>query len=128
MRVLLDTHVFLWWTSNNPNLSARAREVIANGENDIYFSAASGWEMAIKAGLGKLQLVEAPERFVAEQINENGFLVLPVSLHHALHILALPPHHRDPFDRMLVSQAQSEGLTIITADSYIRQYEVETVW
>jgi PIN domain nuclease of toxin-antitoxin system len=128
MRVLLDTHVFLWWLTDSPQLSTRAREVIANGENEIFFSAASGWEMAIKAGLGKLQLSDEPERLVPEQLNQNGIRVLLVNLRHALHLMALPSHHRDPFDRMLVSQAQSEGLVIVTADHYIKQYDVETVW
>lgn len=128
MRALLDTHTFLWWTVDDPRLSKKARRIMADGRNELYLSAASGWEMAIKARLGRLQLGEDLERFVHEQMALNGIEGLPVHMNHALHVYALPDHHGDPFDRLLVAQAQLEGLPILTGDPQIAQYEVETVW
>lgn len=128
MRALLDTHTFLWWTADDPRLSRKARRIMADGRNELYLSAASGWEMAIKARLGRLQLGEDLERFVHEQMALNGIEGLPVYMNHTLHVYALPDHHGDPFDRLLVAQAQLEGLPILTGDPQIARYEVETVW
>jgi PIN domain nuclease of toxin-antitoxin system len=128
LRLLLDTHVFLWWVAADPRLSRRARTAIARGENEVYLSAASGWEMAIKAGLGRLQVADDLERFVPEQMAMNGIGGLPVTFAHALRVHSLPAHHRDPFDRLLVAQAQIEGLAIVTGDPQIAQYGVRTVW
>lgn len=104
MRALLDTHAFLWWIMADPRLSATARRILEDGATQIMFSAASGWEIAIKTRLGKLTIVDDPRRYVSEQIARNGFDVLPITLAHALHVWTLPDHHRDPFDRMLVAQ------------------------
>ena len=128
MRVLLDTHVFLWWITDDPRLSSRARRVIADGRNELLFSAASGWEIAIKAQLGRISLPEDPERFIPEQLARNGIESLPISLSHALHVYTLPLLHRDPFDRLLVAQAQLEDLPIVTADPHIPQYAVHILW
>lgn len=128
MKALLDTHVFLWWITGDPRLSARAREVIGNGENEIFLSAASGWEMAIKAKLGKLHLPGDPVSFVAEQMAANGFDGLPVQMSHALSVYTLPPYHHDPFDRLLVVQAKLENLRLLTADPQITRYPVEIIW
>lgn len=128
MRALLDTHTFLWWITDDPRLSARAREVIGDGENKIFLSAASGWEMAIKAKLGKLRLPGDPVSFIAEQIAVNGFDSLPVQMSHALFVYALPSYHRDPFDRLLVAQAKLENLCLLTADPQMARYPVEIVW
>ncbi len=128
MRVLLDTHVFLWWVTGDSRLSSRAYEVIKETKNEIYLSAASGWEMAIKAGLGKLRLQAEPISFITEQLVINGFESLPVQLNHSLFVYSLPEHHRDPFDRLLVAQAKLENLPLVTADNKIRQYEVEVLW
>lgn len=128
MRALLDTHTFLWWITDDPRLSARAREVIGDGENKIFLSAASGWEMAIKAKLGKLCLPGDPVSFIAEQIAVNGFDSLPVQMSHALFVYALPSYHRDPFDRLLVAQAKLENLCLLTADPQMARYPVEIVW
>ncbi|MCD6290170.1 MAG: type II toxin-antitoxin system VapC family toxin [Anaerolineae bacterium] len=130
MNVLLDTHTFLWWIGDDPRLSPRAREVIADGENTVFLSAASGWEIAIKARLGKLRLTGTRdlERFVVEQIATNAFTALPVHLSHALHAYTLPLLHRDPFDRLLVAQSQLEHMPIITNDRWIQRYPVETIW
>ncbi len=128
MKILLDTHTFLWWITDSPRLSARAREVIRDSNNELFFSAASGWEIAIKAQLGRLQLPDNLEQFIVEQLSLNTILVLPIQLRHALHVYTLPQHHRDPFDRMLVAQSQVENLPILTTDPQIAQYDVETIW
>jgi PIN domain nuclease of toxin-antitoxin system len=128
MRALLDTHVFLWWISDDPRLSAHAREIITNGENTLFLSTASGWEIAIKAKLGRLKLPEPLEAFVPEQMALNAIESLPVQMSHALHVHTLPLHHRDPFDRLLVAQAQLDNLPILTADPQIALYAIRTVW
>jgi PIN domain nuclease of toxin-antitoxin system len=128
MRVLLDTHTFLWWIDNDAQLSARAREVIGDGANALLFSAVSGWEIAIKAHLGKLMLPANLEQFITEQLLHNAFMPLPVQLHHTLGVYRLPLFHRDPFDRLLVAQSQLEKLPILTVDPLIVQYGVQTIW
>ncbi len=128
MKVLLDTHAFLWWITDDPRLSPRAREIIADGTNVLFLSASSGWEIAIKAKLGRLRLPDEPERFILKQLESNAIEVLPVQMSNALHVYALPDHHRDPFDRLLIAQAQLEKLPILTADPQISRYEIETVW
>jgi len=128
MKALLDTHVFLWWITDDQRLSSRVREIIADGTNEILFSAASGWEIAIKTRLGRLQLPNDPEIFIPEQLELNAIEVLPVQIGHALHVYQLPSHHRDPFDHLLIAQAQLEKLPILTADPQISRYSVEVIW
>lgn len=128
MRALLDTHTFLWWISDSPELSDDVREIIADERNEPIFSVVSGWEIVIKAGVGKLELPDAPETFVTEQLSRNDFKVLPIHLKHALQAYDLPDHHHDPFDRLLVAQALLETTPILTADPEIYRYPVETIW
>ncbi len=128
MTYLLDTHTFLWFIIGSPRLSEKAKEVISNAENTIYLSAVSGWEIAIKARLGKLELPDAGMKIVLEQVQENDFSILPVSLQHTIQVFDLPPIHRDPFDRMLISQAIFENIEIITNNRMIENYQVETLW
>ena len=128
MRALLDTHAFLWWITDDDRLSEKAREIISDGRNELLFSAVSGWEISIKAGLGRLELPEDLERFVVDQVSRNAFQVLPVYLSHALHVRKLPDHHRDPFDRLLVSQSILEGISLLSADPQIALYPVEVAW
>ncbi len=128
MNLLLDTHAFLWWISDDRRLSPRAREAIADGSNVLYFSAASGWEIAIKARLGKLQVSDDLGRFLTGQLSRNAIRVLPIHLSHALHEHSLPDHHRSPFDRLLVSQALLEDLPILSANPQLTRYAVEVVW
>lgn len=128
MKALLDTHVFLWWITDDQRLSSRVREIIADGTNEILFSAASGWEIAIKTRLGRLQLPDDPKIFIPEQLELNAIEVLPVQIGHALHVYQLPSHHRDPFDHLLIAQAQLEKLPILTADPQISRYPVEIIW
>ncbi len=122
MRLLLDTHVLLWWLADHPALSKQARHLIAN-EPEVFASAASAWEIAIKRALGKL---EAPEDLRAA-LDASGIRRLPIELEHAAIAGALPRHHDDPFDRMLVAQAQHEGLTLLTSDARISSYAVAAV-
>ena len=120
MNLLLDTHAMLWWLDDNPTLSTEARAAIGDGNNAVYVSAATAWEIAIKAALGKL---DAPDNF-EEALSANAFQQLPISLAHALAVGTLPAHHSDPFDRMLVAQARIEGLTLVTRDEDIIKYGV----
>ena len=122
-RLLLDTHALIWWLNGDKQLGEKAREIIANGINPAYVSAATTWEMSIKQQLGKL---ECPDDIV-EEIEKAGFLTLNISLFHGKQAGALPPHHRDPFDRMLIAQAQSEGLIIVTKDIHLPAYGIETI-
>lgn len=128
MNTLLDTHTFLWWITDDENLSDKSREIIAEGENKVYISAISGLEIAIKAQLGRLELPPNPTDFIQEQVAINAFINLPLQLRHALQVYALPRHHRDPFDRVLVAQAQVETIPILSADPILGQYSVETIW
>ncbi len=118
MRILLDTHLYLWWLADSPRLSETARERIRTADA-VYVSSASLWEMAIKINLGKLQ---ANLTEVAEQIHASGFEELPVLAAHAVQLLSLPNLHRDPFDRLLVAQALSEPLHLLTADQVLAGY------
>jgi PIN domain nuclease of toxin-antitoxin system len=127
-RLLLDTHAFLWWVDDAPEISASARRVIADMNNECYLSVASCWEMAIKSSLGKLILAKPVERFVSEQITANGFSLLNIELRHAAKVEKLPFHHRDPFDRLLIAQAVTEKLTIVSADSGLSEYGVKVIW
>lgn len=128
MRYLLDTHTFLWWITDSHLLSDRAREVIRDGGNTLLLSAASGWEMAIKAGLGRLKLSDKPEKLIPEQMSLNDIQGLPIQMSHTLYVHSLPQHHRDPFDRLLVAQAELEELPILTSDPQFVHYDVEIVW
>jgi PIN domain nuclease of toxin-antitoxin system len=128
MKYLLDTHAFLWWIDDSPRLSAEARGVIGDGRNQIFFSAASGWEIAVKSRLGKLVLPRLPGKYIPEQVRLNDFQVMPVELSHALHVHSLPLHHRDPFDHVLIAQSVLEGMPIITRDGQFAAYEVSICW
>lgn len=127
-RLLLDTHTFLWWIDDAPELSETARQAISNADNECFISVASCWEMAIKSSLGKLSLSKPVDRFVLEQITENGFLMLNIELRHAAKVESLPFHHRDPFDRLLIGQAISDKLTLVTADRMFSHYEIPLIW
>ena len=127
-RLLLDTHVFLWWVDDASELTTAARKAIADVNNECCMSLVSCWEIAIKSSLGKLRLASNVEHFVTEQMNVNGFTLLNIELHHAAKVEKLPFHHRDPFDRLLIAQALSEKLTIISADSAFRDYGVKVLW
>jgi PIN domain nuclease of toxin-antitoxin system len=124
--VLLDTHTFLWWVTDSPRLSRRARRVI--GESPCLLSVASCWEMAIKAGLGRLDTPRPLQRFLQQQIEVNGFELLPIALEHAAAVRELPFHHRDPFDRLIAAQAREEEMALVTVDTVFTKYGVKRIW
>ena len=127
MRVLLDTHTFLWWVADDARLSAKARGAVAEA-TEVFLSVASCWEMAIKVSLQKLTLSLPLDRFVSEHLGANQFALLPIELDQVARLTALPFHHRDPFDRLLAAQALHEGLTIVSADPVFRKYRVKRLW
>ena len=123
MRLLLDTHALLWSLTEPRKLRGGTRAVLADANNDVFVSAVSGWEIAVKRALGKL---EAPDDLEAG-FRQQGFLPLDLTFRHAEQAGALPPHHGDPFDRMLVAQAQVEGLVVVTRDTRIPLYGIRTM-
>jgi len=128
MRLLLDTHTFLWVVTDDPALSKPARERILTAENEVWLSAASAWEIAIKFGLGKLPLPEEPDRYLPRVREASGIELLAIGEAEVCQIHRLPPIHRDPFDRLLVAQANCHGLVIVTDDPLIQRYPVQTTW
>lgn len=122
-RLLLDTHVFLWWRENNRKLTTTAREAISDATL-VFVSAASAWEIAIKSALGRVRL---PRPF-SEGVEDSGFLELPIRFEHAAAVELLPKHHTDPFDRMLVAQAKVERLVIVSHDRALEPYGLPIVW
>jgi len=123
--LLLDTHVFLWWMAGGHRLQHDAGDAIARPENACFVSAVVAWEIAIKAALVKMP---APPESVAEGARLSGFRELDISFRHAEEAGTLPPHHADPFDRMLVAQARTEGLTLVTVDRKLAAYDVPILW
>lgn len=128
MRLLLDTHVFLWWVLDDSQLRPSTVELLGNPDNDILMSSVCGWEISIKASLGRLDLPSPPVDFVPQQLHKNDFGTLPITLYHALEVYSLPPHHQDPFDRMLIAQSRTENIPIISSDSTFGRYDVEVIW
>lgn len=128
MRVLLDTHAFLWFVLDDPKLSASARLLIEDPVNDVLVSAASLWEIAIKVRLGKLDLRSSYDDFIKRGIPGNDFVLLPIEPSHTSLLTTLPMHHKDPFDRLLVAQAGIENLSIISADTVLDAYGVQRAW
>ena len=128
MRVLVDTHAFLWWVEGARALPAKARAALADPDNECLLSIASAWELAIKAGLGKLKLSLPVRRFVVENVAANGFRMLEIGIAHIGRVESLALHHGDPFDRLLIAQALEENLTVVTADPVFRKYGVNRIW
>ncbi len=126
MRLLIDTHILIWFLEGNRLLSKPRRQIIANPQNDIFVSIACLWEMAVKISIGKLTLAK-PFADVIKQIAVEDFEVLPISPEHTLQVSTLPFHHRDPFDRIIIAQSQIENLTIITDDDDFKSYGVKVL-
>ena len=124
MKLLLDTHIVLWTALEPERLSVQIRAAVEDSENDVYVSAVSAWEIAIKQALGKLMLDRPAEHWLPEVLRKSGFDALDVSFASALRVRALPHHHRDPFDRLLVAQALEESLTLVTHDAQLAIYGV----
>lgn len=128
MRLLLDTHTLLWWVEDVVQLSPEARRQIADPRNDCFVSLVSAWEMAIKASTGKLELAVSVQRYFQEHLAHNDFQLLPIDLDHVTRVETLPPHHRDPFDRLLIAQALCDGLALVSVDAIFDDYAVTRIW
>jgi PIN domain nuclease of toxin-antitoxin system len=127
MNLLLDTQTLLWWKEANRRLGPRARRAIESGATTVRVSAVSAWEIAIKSGTGRLKLTEPLEAWMPDRLERDGFLMLSVTVAHAVAVASLPDHHHDPFDRLLIAQAREEDLTIVTSDTVFDDYEVTTI-
>jgi PIN domain nuclease of toxin-antitoxin system len=128
MRVLLDTHAFLWFITADPRLGEPARQILSTGGNQVLLSLASVWEIAIKVRIGRLPLPLPLDTFIPEQLRLNRLDLLPITLEHTFEVARLPLHHRDPFDRLLIAQAIGEGIPIVSADEAFDAYPVERHW
>lgn len=129
MKLLLDTQCWLWWFAQPERLSEEAITHIADESNELWFSVASIWEIGIKVAIAKLPLPEPPDSYISSRMRQLGMRSLEITATHALRAASLPLHHRDPFDRMLIAQAQLEDITLVSADAIFRQYnDVAIVW
>jgi len=128
MRAILDTQAFLWWVFSDARLSKKARRVIENAANECLLSLASVWEMAIKAGAGKLKLTQPLAEFIPYELRANGFALLEIRFSHVALLENMAPVHRDPFDRLIAAQALTEQLPVISVDRAFEGYGVERVW
>jgi len=128
LRILLDTHCWLWMQADSKRLSQQTQAILQDPNNQLFLSAASSWEIAIKYALGKLPLPLPPMEYVLSRMDASSITPLPIQHSHALRVASLPHHHADPFDRLLVAQAQLESLDILTADPKLEAYEVGLIW
>ncbi len=128
MTLLLDTHAFLWFCQDDPQLSTTAKALIEDASNRKLLSVASCWEIAIKAGLRKLKLGEPSAAYIPAALSRTGIELLPISLAHATAVESLPLHHRDPFDRLLVAQSTIEAIPVVSVDSSLDPYGVIRLW
>lgn len=128
MNLLVDTHVLIWFAEGSPRLSKKAKTCLESAENQIFYSVASIWEMAIKSGLGKLHLKRTLDLKFRHQLLENGFQELSVEYEHVTYSGLLPFHHRDPFDRLLTAQAIVEGFSVVSHDSQLDPYPINRLW
>jgi PIN domain nuclease of toxin-antitoxin system len=128
MKYLLDTVVWLWSLDAVERINATGREILESGEEEIYFSAATAWEVSIKAGLGKLKLPASPYTCVTAFTEKQSLRSLPITSLHAVKVYDLAPHHRDPFDRLIIAQAMVEEMTVLTADRDFEKYPIDIAW
>ncbi|MCK5202169.1 MAG: type II toxin-antitoxin system VapC family toxin [Spirochaetales bacterium] len=128
MKILLDTHTFLWAISDDPRLSANAEDIYMDSGNELFFSTISYWEISIKISIGKLILADNWQQIIDREMINNGIKWLDLKKEHIHGIIDLDFHHRDPFDRLLIAQAQHEELAILTIDKFIAEYNVKTLW
>lgn len=128
MKLLLDSHVFKWWRDEPAKLSPTAFSEISNPNNDVFLSVVTVWELQIKIALNKFSVTGGLENAVKDEQQNNNFQILPVELAHALYLENLPPHHKDPFDRLLISQAIVENMTLVSTDANFGKYQVKLLW
>ena len=128
MKYLLDTHSFLWFVLDDKRISTKAKSIIKDRQNEIFFSAASAWEMAIKIKLNRIKIKGELESFISEQLVTNSFIPLSITISHSLYTERLPQFHKDPFDRMIIAQSIVENLQLISKDKDVKKYKIATVW
>jgi PIN domain nuclease of toxin-antitoxin system len=128
MNLLLDSHTFIWWRDEPNKLSPTAFTEISNPNNDVFLSVVTVWELQIKIALNKFTITGGLETAVKDEQQKNGFQILPIHLSHALYLENLPLHHKDPFDRLLISQAVVENMTLVSADASFANYQVNLLW
>jgi PIN domain nuclease of toxin-antitoxin system len=128
VKLLLDTHALLWWILDSKDLSRKARRALTSFDNEVYVSAATAWEIATKSRLGKLPAADPFAHSISESLNKLGFEELAISVDHAQRAGLLPGHHRDPFDRLLIAQAQAENLVLISNEKLFDDYHVQRLW
>ena len=128
MRILLDTQIFLWALAEPKRLGENTKSLLQSRENQLYFSAASSWEISIKAGLGKLPLPEPPDKYVSSRMTNLKISPLDITHYHTFIVYQLPLHHRDPFDRILIATAIAENIYLMSADEQFRRYDVNLIW
>ncbi len=128
MRLLLDTHIFLWFIDGDEQLNASSRALIEDEANEKFISIASVWEIAIKVSTGKLKITPSFEQRVPEQIEVNGFEILPIQTSHLAEVARLPFHHRDPFDRLLIAPSRAENIPLLSADTAFDAYDIGRLW
>jgi PIN domain nuclease of toxin-antitoxin system len=128
MKALLDTNSFLWFISGDDKLSDTAKAFISDINNELILSTASLWEIAIKISIGKLELLQPYNKLIPNQLDENDIRILPIALDHLTRLIDLPFHHRDPFDRLIIVQALSEELPVVTSDAIFSYYPVKRIW
>jgi len=128
MRVLVDTHTFLWALLENHRLSAKAKQILTSKEHELYFSLVSLWEIAVKMKIGKLNTVGSSVTYIRDEMAEYGMELLPIRYEHILQLERLPLHHSEPFDRLLIAQAVAESLPILTHDEKFPLYPVKLIW
>lgn len=128
MKLLLDTHAFLRWVEDDPQLSAKARGAIADLDNEVFVSLVVPWELAIKSALGKICLTQPVGRYVADHVEANGFSLLGIDLADVALVETMPLHHRDPFDRLLIAQAKNRKLTVVSSDAAFSAYSIKRLW
>jgi PIN domain nuclease of toxin-antitoxin system len=128
MKLLLDTHTFLWWDRFPENLPQGVLDLCKNKQHELYLSVASLWEMQIKQNLGKLSLHQSLSNILLDQVQRNDLKILPIQVEHILALSRLTHAHKDPFDRMLITQANVEKMTLLSADSVFKHYDVDVFW
>ena len=128
MKLLLDTHVFIWWDSNPAKLSKKTLALCSDPGNTLFLSVVSVWEMQIKMQLGKMKLAFPLQDIIREQQKENGLQIIPVELAHVLSLQSLPAHHKDPFDRLLIAQARAESAVLVSKDKTFLKYQMDIAW
>ena len=128
MNVLLDSHTLLWFLSDDPRLSVRAKEAIEDSANRSFVSVASCWEIAVKLSLGKLTLGKPFDEVFPGELERNGIGQVPIEISHLRALMTLPWHHRDPFDRVIIAQARVEAMTLVTRDGHAASYGIDTLW